>query len=126
MVAVLVLRQYDHRPPDQHPHGTETSFKKSFLPLWQIPMFPCERGAGGALAGNSTLCVDLADQMDKNAGIGVRKPYRRNRPPISGCLLLPEHASAGSTCVSVVVKSCIIYVTFAGFNAAHQWVIGVL
>lgn len=41
----------------------------------QIPMWPCERGAGGAQGGNTTLCVDLATQLDWQSGIGVRLYY---------------------------------------------------
>lgn len=36
-------------------------------------MEPCERGAGGAMGVNETLCVDLTSPLDRENGIGVSK-----------------------------------------------------
>lgn len=41
------------------------------LMVWQIPMEPCEIGAGGDTTGNSTVCVDVASSVDWENGIGV-------------------------------------------------------
>lgn len=47
--------------------------------LWQIPMEPCEIGAGGDTSGNSTICVDVASPADIINGIGVSgKPENPN------------------------------------------------